>query len=112
MLRIKRTDHIPNTTIYGMTQTEPLINSVRKRQLRFLGHILRLPDEEPARRFALYTPTHGNRKAGRPRTQYLTYIQRLMGDNDGMLQEKQIATLAKDRHAWRKLVVDCSAAEG
>ena len=112
MLQIKRTDHIPNTTIYDMTKTEPLINCVRNRQLRFLGHILRLPDEEPARRYALYTPPHGRRKAGRPRTQYLTYIQRLMGDNDGMLQEKQIATLAKDRSAWRKLVVACSAAEG
>ena len=39
--------------------------------------------------YTVYTPPHGRRKAGRPRTQYLTYIQRLMGDNDGMLQEKR-----------------------
>ena len=41
MLQIKRTDDIPNSTVYGMTQTELLINSVRKRQLKFLGPILR-----------------------------------------------------------------------
>ena len=92
--------------------TEPLIKCVRTRQLRFLGHILRLPEKEPARKFALYTPPHGKRKPGRPRTLYLTYIQRLLGDNESMLQEHQIATLAKDRRAWRKLVVACSAAEG
>ena len=103
MLSIRRTDNVPNTTIYAMTMTTPLFNHVKSRQLRFLGHILRLPDEEPARRYALYTPPHGRIKAGRPRTLYLTYIQRLLGDHEGMLQEQQIATLAKDHRAWRKL---------
>ena len=112
MLNIKRTDHVPNTAIYNMTMTEPLINSVRTRQLRFLGHILRLPDKEPARRYALYAPPHGKRKPGRPRTLYLAYIQQLLGDNESMLQEHQIAKLAQDRCEWRKLVVACSAAEG
>ena len=112
MLNMKRTDHVPNTSIYDMTRTEPLINCVKTRQLRFLGHILRLPDKGPARRYALYAPTHGKRKAGRPRTMYLAYIPKLLADNEGMLQEQQIATLARDGHAWRKLVVACSATEG
>ena len=44
----------PNTTIYNMTMSdEPLFNSARTLQLRLLGHILRLPDKEPARRYAL-----------------------------------------------------------
>lgn len=112
MLNIKRIDHVPNTSIYAMTSTVPLIHNVRARQLRFLGHILRLPEEEPARRYALYIPTHGKRRPGRPRTLYLTYIQRVLGDNEGMFQAEQIAALAEDRRAWRNLVVACSAAEG
>ena len=112
MLNIRRIDHIPNTSIYAMTNTEPLIHLVRLRQLRFLGHILRLPEEEPAKRYALYIPTHGKRKPGRPRTSYLTYVRELLGDKEGALQEKQIAALATDRRAWRKLVVACSAADG
>ena len=112
MLGVRRIDHVPNTSIYATTNTEPLIHCVKHRQLRFLGHILRLPDEEPAKQYALYIPTHGKRRPGRPRTSYLTYIQQILGDNEGNMQVKQIAALAEDRRAWRNLVVACSAAEG
>ena len=57
MLNIKRIDHVLNTTVYSMTNTVPLIHLVRHRQLKFLGHILRMSKEEPARRYALYIPT-------------------------------------------------------
>ena len=112
MLDIKRKDCISNTILYSTTNTEPLIHHVRHRQLSFLGHILRLPEEEPVRRYALYIPPHGKRRPGRPRTSYLAYIQRVLGYDKGMIQAEQIATLAKDRCAWRNLVIACSAAEG
>ena len=57
MLNIKRIDHVLNTTVYSMTNTVPLIHLVRHCQLKFLGHILRMSKEEPARRYALYIPT-------------------------------------------------------
>ena len=63
--------------------TVPLIHLVKHRQLKFLGHILRMSKEEPARRYALYIPTIGKRRPGRPRTSYLNYVQRLLGDNEG-----------------------------
>ena len=68
--------------------------------------------EEPARRYALYIPTIGKRRPGRPRTSYLNYVQRLLGDNEGAMPEQQIAAFADDRCAWRNLVVACSAADG
>ena len=112
MLNIKRIDHVLNTTVYSMTNTVPLIHLVRHRQLKFLGHILRMSKKEPARRYALYIPTIGKRRPGRPRTSYLKYVQRLLGDNEGAMQEQQIAAFADDRRAWRNLVVACSAADG
>ena len=112
MLDIKRKDCVSNTIIYTMTNTKPLVHLVRKRQLSFLGYILRLPEEEPARRYALYIPPHGKRKPGRPRISYRASIQRLLGYNEGELLADQIATFAIDRCAWRKLVIACSAAEG
>ena len=111
MLNIKRIDHVLNTTVYSMTNTVPLIHLVRHRQLKFLGHILWKSKEEPARRYVLYIPTIGKRRPGRPRTSYLNYVQRLLGDNEGAMQEQQIAAFADDRHAWRNLVVACSAAD-
>ena len=112
MLNIKRIDHVLNTTVYSMTNTVPLIHLVRHRQLKFFGHILRMSKEEPARRYDLYIPTIGKRRPGRPHTSYLNYVQRLLGDNEGAMQEQQIAAFADDRHAWRNLVVTCSAADG
>ena len=79
MLNIKRIDHVLNTTVYSMTNTVPLIHLVRHPQLKFLGHILRMSKEEPARRYALYIPTIGKRRPGRPHTSYLNYVQRLLG---------------------------------
>jgi len=61
MLNIKRLDRVSNAQIYEMTSTCPLINTVKQRQLRFLGHILRMPEEELCRIYALYVPTHGKR---------------------------------------------------
>ena len=85
--------------IYSMTNTESLIHHFQNRQLRFLGHILRLPEEEPANKYALFIPPHGNRRPGRLRISYLAYIQRLLGYEEGSIQADQIATLAKDRSA-------------
>ena len=58
MLNIKRLDRVRNAQIYQMTDTQPLINTVRLRQLRFLGHILRMPEDEPCRRYALFEPSY------------------------------------------------------
>ena len=99
MLNIKRIDHVLNTTVYSMTNTMSLIRLVRHRQLKLLGHILRMSKEEPARRNALYVPTIGKRRPGRPRTSYITYVQRLLGESEGAMQEQQIAALADDRRA-------------
>ena len=101
-LNIKRIDHVLNATVHSMTNTVLLIHLDRHRQLKFLGHILRMSKEEPARRYALCIPTIGKRRPGRPRTSYLTYVERLLGDNEGAMQEQQIATLADDRRAWRE----------
>ena len=111
MVNIKRVDRIPNETICKLSGTSPLIERVRAHQLKFLGHILRLPDNEPAKEYALYIPTHGKRKPGRQRLLYLQYVQRMLGDLEGMLQSSQIEQMAQDHSKWKKLVVACSAVD-
>ena len=111
MLDIRRIDRVPNATIYSLTETAPLIETVRLRQLRFLGHVLGLPENEPVREFAMYVSTHGRRKPGRQRTLFTNYIHCLLGDPDSLLNDNQMLEMIQDRHRWRKTVVDCSAAE-
>ena len=111
MLDIKRIDKVPNVTIYNLTGTVPLVEKARNRQLKFLGHVLRMPDEEPVKEYALYVPKHGKRKPGRQRTLFSKYIHCLLGDADGMLNHGQLLEMAQNRCGWRKLVVDCCAAK-
>ena len=49
-------NRVTNAKVYQMTDSQPLITTVRQRQLRSLGHILRRPEGEPCRRYALFTP--------------------------------------------------------
>ena len=111
MLNIKRIDRVPNATIYRLTDTAPLIQKAWTRQLKFLGHVLRMADGELVKEYALYVPNHGKRKPGRPRTLFSNYIHYLLGDADCMLDHSQLLTMANNRCGWRKLVVDCCAAE-
>ena len=101
----------PTLKIYDLTQTAPLVENVRTRQLRFLGHVLRMPDDEPCKEYALYIPPLGKRKPGRQRTLFLRYIQHLLGDTDNMIGPGKLSQLAQDRCGWRELVVACSAAD-
>ncbi|XP_066295679.1 uncharacterized protein [Branchiostoma lanceolatum] len=105
MLNIKRLDSVSNARIYKATNTQPLINRVRQRQLRFTGYALRLPTEEPLRTYALNVPTHGRRRPGRQKTSYLTYVQNLLGDAEGDLSPEAITAMATDRRMWRGRVI-------
>jgi len=69
------------------------------RQLRFLGHLLG-PDHAL---YALYEPTHGKTRRGRPRTNYITYIQKITGHQLSELNE-----LAQNREDWHQLVIECT----
>ena len=92
MLNIRRIDGVPYATIYSLTESAPLNERVRLRQLRFLGHVLRLPENEPVRDFVMYVPTHGGKKPGRQRTLFTNYIHCILGNPDNLLNDNQ------DRH--------------
>ena len=52
MLSVKRLYCVSNAILH-VTNNQPLINTAGERQLRFLGYILRLPDDKLCRRYAL-----------------------------------------------------------
>ena len=66
ILGVSRTDHVSNEEVYDRTGTVPLSQSVKARQIRFLGHCLQLPQGDLISKYALYHPTHGKpRPSGR-----------------------------------------------
>ena len=59
MLGIRRRDRVASCSMCSMAGSGPLVCCVRGRRLRFLGRVLRLPGEEPARGCALCFPSRG-----------------------------------------------------
>jgi len=52
--------------------------------------------------YALYQPTHGTTRRGRPRLNYMDYIEKLTG-----MKVNELLEVSQDREAWRELVVAC-----
>ena len=76
MLNIKRIDHVTNEAIYQRVKQPPLSSLVVKRQLTWVGHILRRPKEELIRKYAMYEPgvQMGKSKRGKKELIYKKYI--------------------------------------
>jgi len=105
MLNVKRTDRLSNAEIYNRVAQKPLSVTLAKRQLSWVGHILRREKSEPIRNLALYRPTHGDNKPGRPALTYYKHIADLI-NNEFEWSEQEIERVANDRKKW-KLVLDC-----
>jgi len=52
MLGIKRLDKVSNERLYILTGTSPLMAIVKSRQLKFLGHTLRVDKNQPVNTYA------------------------------------------------------------
>jgi hypothetical protein len=107
MLDIKRIQKVSNVHLNEQIGTEPLIYTVHKRQLRWIGHALRRDAFEPSRIFALYEPakSHGKINPGRPLPSYRLYIASLLTSKPRDLTVKQIVNMAGNK-TWDMRVAD------
>ena len=96
MLGIKQQDCISSIAIYSITNTGPLVYYVRKRQLGFVGHILHLPEEEPARRCAFICTTSWQKDWSQVIHKPLTSRTPNTCYNEVEVSADEIATLAND----------------
>ena len=104
MTGVKCLYKVRNTTVLTPVSRNELIHTVGlyDRQLRFLGHMLRNTHSPHASTYALYQPTHGTTRRGRPRLNYVDYIERLTG-----MKTNELVEVSQDREAWRELEVTC-----
>jgi len=99
--------HMTNKELYAFTEQQETSKEIRRRQLKFIGHILRMPTNEPANTYALYKSEikTSNRK-GRPRYSYLDQISTaLTGDQKLKVDAKEITKLAMDKDGWNNRIV-------
>ena len=111
MLNIRRLDHVTNEEIYKRVNQQPLSISIQRRQLTWIGHILRREPEEPIRKYALYQISNqlGTSKIGGHTTDYANYIAKIIS-KEARLTAQEIEKAANKRESWKKLVIACTPA--
>ncbi|KAK2189637.1 hypothetical protein NP493_101g09049 [Ridgeia piscesae] len=91
-----------NVDLYKKTGCNSAVLEIKRRRLRWLGHVLRMPQDSIPKVALRWTPP-GKRKRGRPkmtRRQSVTAELNEMGLSWGEAQAS-----AKDRTLWRSIVV-------
>ena len=90
--------HTTNEVLYGNIPT--VSSTIRKRRLKFAGHLHRHPDQ-PAHHLLFWKPGHGKRYRGRPRLTYTDVLEKDTGLEGAKLRAKMM-----DRDRWRAVAND------
>ncbi len=72
---------------------------IRQRRISWLGHLLRLDDNTPAKQALDYALKPVTRKRGRPKLNWLGMIQKQLKDHNLTLENAKV--IALDKHSWR-----------
>ena len=81
---------------------EPLLLRIERSQLRWLGHLYRMPPGRLLREVFLACPA-GKRPRGRPRTCWSYYVTRLAREGLGVLPG-ELEEVAGEREVWVSLL--------
>merc|ERR1712208_854 len=79
-------DRVRSSVTRERLGVEPLLLRLERSQLRWFGHLVRMPPERLPREVLGARPT-GRRPRGRPRTRWKDYISRLAWERLGILPE-------------------------
>ena len=101
---LKRSDGIRNEHLHRTTKITPWSCTIRIRLLKWLGHLLRLDENTPARKALEESIRPVKRPMGRPKPTWITHIQKDLQNLDPTLNLKKAEEIAKGRFAWRRLV--------
>lgn len=99
--------HMTNRDLYKLAGQQEISEEIRRRQLKFIGHVLRMPSDEPVNIYSLYkSEVKTSNRKGRPRASYLDQISNhLSRDNKIKFDAREIKELAMDKNGWNDRVV-------
>ena len=101
MLKFSWTERKTNESILDdIGRRRKLLAVIRRRQMRFLGHVVRREDLE---NLILTGRIEGRRGRGRPRIKYMDDMKSAIG---GGLTTQQIMYAARDREQWRSMIAN------
>ena len=94
-------DMIRNERIREGLKQESIGGKLRKRQMKWFGHVLRM-DEERKPRQMMEVRTEGRRGRGRPRMSYMDNIENQARERGKGMGE--LRRMARDRDEWRRWI--------
>ena len=99
---------ITNQQLYDVTKCEPWSVVTERRRLSWLGHLIRLNPETPARQSFKEALRPVKRKPGRPRMTWITTIQQDLSKRDVHINLRDISAMLEklesmchDRMGWK-----------
>ena len=98
---VRRIDRVRNSVIRLGLGVEPLLQKVSRSQLRWFGHVLRMPSNRLVGQVYLAQPT-GRRPRGRPRNRWSDGMRRLC-ERVGVAYDR-VKDMASDRDGWRTTI--------
>ena len=98
MLKLSWTERKTNEEVLQMASAERnIIATIRSRQMRFLGHIMRRGELED---LSITGKLDGKRPRGRPRFTFMEGLRKLIQKEDQEITTNQILQSTKDRTKW------------
>ena len=99
--------HMTNEDLYKSTGQVPISEIIKRRQLQFIGHCLRMETSEPANIYALYKSEISSNRRGKPRLSYrdkvYQHLEHLILDKEQLQEE--LTKIANDKKLWKSIVM-------
>ena len=95
-------DRVRSSDIRERLKVEPLLLRIERSQMRWFGHLVRMPPGRLPGEVFRACPT-GRRPRGRPRTRWRDYVSQLAWERLGILPE-ELVEVAGERRVWASLL--------
>ena len=102
IMGIRWQDKITNIDVLDRAETISIESMLLKAQLRWVGHIIRMPDYRLPKQLLFGELTQGKRKVGRPRKRFKDSLK--LNIKWGKIEPRNLQRCAEDRSQWRSLV--------
>ena len=102
VLNVRWPDRMSNNDVYHQTNSEKWSTTIKRRRLRFIGHVLRMSGDVPVRQALHEAVTFKTKKppGGQKQTLLATFNNDLVNSHV-MLSEPLTWGYANDRDRWR-----------
>lgn len=104
LLDIKWPKKVTNQDLYELTEEKTWSSKIKKRRLTWLGHLLRLPENTPARQALCEYQRPVKRPRGKPKTTWISAIEKELKEIQTDLNIQKATELSKERQMWRTFI--------